>query len=134
LSFVGGVPLLFFGSIEDSDGPLAAGMDVDMPDFDRPLVTSPMPVKRLDHIEMEPQKLGGKTAVNGDVGLIHVMLALTQEFKPRKAGRHNLNGKQGLKLGLRFFGCDQGDRSIKGGLIQFVCSPSEPTGQIELIA
>jgi hypothetical protein len=103
LSFVGGVPLLFFGSIEDSDGPLAAGMDVDMPDFDRPLVTSPMPVKRLDHIEMEPQKLGGKTAVNGDVGLIHVMLALTQEFKPRKAGRHNLNGKQGLKLGLRFF-------------------------------
>ena len=94
-------PLSLSGSIDDSHHPLAAGMYVDVPDLHRLLVAALVSVKGLDQIKLKPKQLGGIAAVDVDIDLIHVVLALAQEFEPTKAGRHNLDGHQSGKFRLR---------------------------------
>jgi hypothetical protein len=91
-------PLSLSGSIDDSNHPLGSGMDMDVPDLHRLLVTPLMSVKGLDQIKLKPKQLGGKAAVHANVNLIHENLALTQEFEPGKAGRRDLNRNQGRKF------------------------------------
>src|SRR5450759_4641013 len=93
-------PLSLSSSIKDSHRPLTAGMYVDVPDLHRLLVPALMSVKGLDQIKLKPKQLGGIAAVDVDIDLIHVVLALAQEFEPTKAGRHNLDGHQGCKFCL----------------------------------
>jgi hypothetical protein len=93
-------PLSLSGSIDDSHHPLAAGMYVDVPDLHRLLVPALVSVKGQDQIKLKPKQLGGIAAVDVDIDLIHVVLALAQEFEPTKAGRHNLDGHQGCKFCL----------------------------------
>jgi len=94
------VPLSLSSSINDSNHPLAASMYVDVPDLHRLLVPALMSVKGLDQLNLGSKQFDGKAAVHVDVDLIHVTLALTQEFEPDKAGRHNLDGHQGRKFCL----------------------------------
>jgi hypothetical protein len=94
------VPLLFFRRIDDSNYPLGARMDVDVPDFDRLAVSTPVPVECLDHAELQLQQLGRVTSVHPNVDLIHVTLALAQESEPTKADRHDLDAEHGLKFRL----------------------------------
>jgi len=75
-------------------------MYVDVPDLHRLLVPALMSVKGLDQLNLGSKQFDGKAAVHVDVDLIHVTLALTQEFEPDKAGRHNLDGHQGRKFCL----------------------------------
>src|ERR1035437_8224531 len=94
------IPLSVSSSIKDPHRPLTAGMYVDVPDLHRLLVPLLMSVKGLDQLDLKSEQLGGKAAVHVDIDLIHVTLALTQEFEPDKAGRHNLDGQQGRKFCL----------------------------------
>src|ERR1035437_889814 len=93
------IPLSVSSSIKDSHRPLTAGMYVDVPDLHRLLVPPLMSVKGLDQIK--PKQLGGMAAVDVDIDLIHVVLALAYEFEAGKPGRHNLDGYQGRKFCLR---------------------------------
>jgi hypothetical protein len=54
-------------------------------------VAPPMPVKGLDQVKLEPQKLVGVGAVGIDVLVGHVPLALTQKAKSRKSRRDDLD-------------------------------------------
>jgi hypothetical protein len=58
--------LSIVGWIYDPDHSLAAGMYVDVPDFDRLLVTPPITVEGLDHVILKPKKFDRVVAVNVD--------------------------------------------------------------------
>jgi hypothetical protein len=79
-------PLTLSG-IDDSDNPLRPRVDVEMPDLNRLLVAPPMPVEGLDQFELKPEQFVGVGAVNVDVILSHVPLALAQEAKSRESRR-----------------------------------------------
>lgn len=83
LSFFG-TPF-FFTRINDADQPLGTGMDVEMMDLHGLLMAPPMPVESLDQIKLQPEELIGVGAISSDEFLGHVVLALSQKAKSRKA-------------------------------------------------
>jgi len=94
-------PPWLYRSIDDLTHVLGPGVDVDVSmNLYRLPVPPPMPVKGLDYLELQPKQFSGKAPVYADVGLIHVRLALAQEFEAGKSSRGNLDGEQGLKFRL----------------------------------
>ena len=91
--------MAFSGSIDNSNHPLGAGMEVDVPNLNGLLVTSPMPVEGLHQIELKPQQLAGVIAVYADVLLGHALVALAQKAKPREPGCDDLHRYQGFQHG-----------------------------------
>ena len=83
--------MAFSGSIDNSNHPLGAGMEVDVSNLNGLLVTSPMSIEGLDQIELKPQQLVGIIALHADVLLGHVLVALAQKPKPREPGCDNLH-------------------------------------------
>ena len=73
-------PVSILGWIYDPDHSLAAGMYVDVPDFDRLLVAPPITVEGLDHVILKPKKFDRVVAVNVDEFLGHLSLALSAEL------------------------------------------------------
>jgi hypothetical protein len=86
---------LTLSSINDSNHPLGPGMDVDMPDLHRLRVAPPMPVKGLDHVELQPKELDGVVAVHIDVDLVEVVLAL---LRSTRRGLETWHGRDGVTL------------------------------------
>ena len=72
-------PLSISRWIYDPDHSLAAGMYVDVPDFDRLLVAALITVKGLDHLILKPKQLDGITAVYVDVVFGHLAMALSKK-------------------------------------------------------
>jgi hypothetical protein len=103
-------------------------MNMDVPDFYGLLVAPLVPVKGLDHVELRPKQLDGVATVNVDVDLIHVSLALAQEFLAGEAGGHDLDGEQGGKFGSGIDRGNHGDRSIERGLIKMIKGPWSQSG------
>ena len=83
--------MVFSGRIHNSHHPLGAGMEVDVPNLNGLLVTSPMPVEGSHQIELKPQQLVGVVAIHADVLFGHVLMALAQKAKPREPGCDNLH-------------------------------------------
>jgi hypothetical protein len=54
-------------------------MYVDVTDLDCPLIAPPITLKALDHLTLKPQELEGVVAINVDVVLGHVLLALAEK-------------------------------------------------------
>jgi hypothetical protein len=72
------IPLSLSG-IDNTDHSLAAGMYVDVSDFDRLLVAAPITVEGLDHLILKPKQLDGIAAVYVDVVFVHVAMALSKK-------------------------------------------------------
>src|SRR3954451_21634467 len=119
-AILSGTPLAVFGTVYDSDHPLGSGMYVDVPNFNRLLATSLVPIESLDHLELQPEQLSSVAAVDVDVSLVHVMLALTQKLEAGKTGSGDLDGDECLHLCLRIDGGDQSDRRVEGRLVESV--------------
>jgi hypothetical protein len=72
-------PLSIVGWIYDPDHSLASGMYVDVPHFDRLLIAPSITLKGLDHLTLKPKELDGVVAINVDVVLGHMLLALSKK-------------------------------------------------------
>ncbi|MGD0316295.1 MAG: hypothetical protein ABSB37_10160 [Xanthobacteraceae bacterium] len=96
------IPLaLFSGSVDDTNHPLGAGMNVEVPNLYRLLVPPPMPVEGLDHFKLKSKKLNGVVPIDADIDLIEVMLGLAQKFRAREPDSRNFDREQSFELGLR---------------------------------
>jgi hypothetical protein len=72
-------PLSIAGWIDDPDHSLTSGMYVDVPDFDCLLIAPSVTVEGLDHLILKPKELDGVVAINVDVVLGHLLLALSKK-------------------------------------------------------
>src|SRR5438876_209396 len=77
-------------SIEDANHSLSPRVDVEVADFDRLLMTPPMPAECLDEVQFQSKELVGVRAVGADVFLRHAVLALSQKPKSREPRRDDL--------------------------------------------
>jgi hypothetical protein len=84
-----------------------------MPDFDRLLITPSITVEALDHLVLEPKKLNRVIAVNVDVILRHVPVALPKKLKTAMARGNDLDCQKRLQLRLGVHGIDRSQRGIK---------------------
>ncbi len=73
-------------------------MDVEVPNFDRLLVTAAMPIEPLDEVQLQSKELVGVRAVGADVFLGHAVLALSQKPKSCEPCRHNLQRNEGFQF------------------------------------
>jgi hypothetical protein len=109
------IPLaLFSGSVDDTNHPLGARMNVEVPNFYRLFVPPPMPVEGLDHVKLQSKKLNGVVhgwiyravgrRINGDrpafiversAVLSRVSLTRAESSRARRAGRSDRPARAG---------------------------------------
>jgi hypothetical protein len=100
--------------IDDSDYSLPSRVDVDVPDFDRLLISPSIALEGLDQLVLKPQQLNRVVAVNVDVRLSHSPVALSKKLKPAMARSDDLDCQKRLQLRLGAHGIDRGQSGIEG--------------------
>jgi hypothetical protein len=106
-----------------ADYPLGTGMDMDVSNFNRLLVTTPVPVDRLDQLELEPEQSSSIPAVDADERFIQMPLAVLKELEADESRGHDLNSDERFEFALRLNGGDQRDRGVESCLLKHVKWP-----------